>query len=78
MRQLEIYLANCPSCSNVQLAYALTLLPAYSDNNTQTGVDTYVTFNNPVSYTDGGSPEALANSYTFTVNGERVSNAILT
>ena len=48
VNNLELYLGNCDGCGLVGLSYQLFLLPMYSDNNTQTGLDTFVTFNNPL------------------------------
>ena len=55
VRQLTVYLGNCPDCSLISLSYALSLLPVYSDNQTQTGLDVFVTFNKPVSFVPGMS-----------------------
>lgn len=53
VRQLSIYLGNCPDCSLVSLSYTVSLLPVYSDNQTQTGLDAFVTFNKPISFIPG-------------------------
>ena len=48
VRQVEVYLGNCNNCGAVGLSYGLSFIPMYSDNATQTGLDTWVTFNHPV------------------------------
>jgi len=50
VRQLSVYLGNCAECTNIAFSYAVTLLPVYSDNSTQTGLDLYVAFNKPISF----------------------------
>lgn len=56
----------------------------YSDNDTQTGLDVWVTFNHPVYFssqpniTQQDALNSFANSFKFTFNGSTVSNATLT
>ncbi len=50
VRELEVYLGNCQDCSKVGLSYTMFFLPIYADNDTQTGVDAFLLFNNPVSF----------------------------
>lgn len=51
------------------LSYSLFLLPVYADNNTQTGIDAFVTFNNPLQFQSGGQSqfqvESFASSFNF-------------
>ena len=66
------------------LAYQVFGIPMYSDNDTQTGLDLWITFNHPVYYsaqgnsTPGESRDAFASSFRFSVDGVPVPNASLT
>jgi len=80
VRQLSIYLGNCIDCSLVSLAYSISLLPVYSDNQTQTGLDTFITFNKPISFISGvytNPAEAFANSFRFYVGYDQVRDDVL-
>lgn len=40
-----MYLGNCPSCSQNNINYQAYYIPRYSTNETQTGLDVWLTFN---------------------------------
>lgn len=71
VKDINLYLGNCQECSNIALSYALFYLPAYADNNTQTGLDVFATFNHPVLFKATTNPgnEVFLNSFSFSVDG---------
>ena len=81
---MELYLGNCPDCKKIGLGFSLFVIPMYSDNDTQTGLDVWVTFNHPVYFTSQtnisqqDAISSFANSFRFTFNGSAVQNATLT
>ena len=50
VRQLEVYLGNCDECNQNQLNYQIGFLPRYSNNETETGLELFLTFTNNVTY----------------------------
>ena len=56
----------------------------YSDNDTQTGLDVWITFNHPVYYNYQGNQsqsnvsDVFVKSFQFSINGLAISNAYLT
>ena len=72
IRELEVYLANCPDCSKIGLSYSLFFLPVYSDNSTQTGLDVLVNFNNPILFVNNSQQAnagLFAQSFYFIIDG---------
>lgn len=83
VREVEVYLGNCPGCRDVALSYELFWIPMYSDNATQTGLDVWITFNNKLSFTTPNnnsvsqSSDSFANSFAFSYAGNRITNPVL-
>jgi hypothetical protein len=77
-RDLEVYLGNCDGCAMLGLAYELFLLPMYSDNDTQTGLDVFVSFNKPILFDNGtqAQADALSASFNFEIDGWPVQSSI--
>lgn len=65
------------------LSYTVFAIPMYSDNSTQTGLDTWITFNHPVYYTyqnnqsQADVSQFFANSFKFSIDGIAIPNAVL-
>jgi hypothetical protein len=83
VRELEVYLGNCFDCDNVGLSFGLFAIPMYTDNDTQTGLDTWITFNHPVYFayqsnqSQDNSSQQFIDSFKFTINGTAIHNASL-
>jgi hypothetical protein len=84
VRELEVYLGNCPDCSLLGLSYSIFAIPMYSDNDTQTGLDVWITFNHPVYYSyqsnqsQNNVSDYFARSFQFSIDGKAIPNATLT
>jgi len=68
----------------VALSYSLFWIPMYSDNGTQTGIDTWVTFNNDLSFSNNNqnmtqeqANNLFASSYSFVYADAPVNSPIL-
>jgi hypothetical protein len=66
VRQLELYLGNCPDCVKNQLNYQINYLPRYPYNsNVSSGIDVWINFNQKV--IDNGNTD-FKNAFKFEID----------
>ena len=73
VRQLEVYLGNCEECSREELQYELQYMPRYRFNDSWTGLDFWLKFSQPISYS---SNEVLRDSFEFRIDKINDNNVI--
>lgn len=77
-------MGNCADCNQQGLAFTPFAIPMYSDNDTQTGLDVWITFNHPVYYntkanqSQSNVSDAFARSFQFSIDNTAIENAYLT
>lgn len=75
---MEVYLGNCNECDGNKMTYQVYYIPAYSTNNTQTGLDVWLTFNQGVNFfsSDVDTQNKIVNSFQFSIDQLGYQNLI--